>query len=154
MPKLASEKVTLIPDQFMSLKRDIGWTLDMAGVADRIADRFGNPDGLFALLQPTGVLKYLTERVIKAHMVEIALRFQKEEDTRPGTAAEVLAGMLGASTIAPLNSTALALCERLSKVVMKYEPGSPIGRESYKGQMKECFTEAQRKLTQTWRKRG
>lgn len=128
----------------------IKWTFDALAVAERVDTHFGNPSGLFLLLRPTDVLRYTSKRVITAHMMELGLRFKRGKDTRPATAAEVLAGMLGAATIAPLNSTALALCEKLSKIVMDYQLEG-IGRESYPGELKEIHQSAKRKLVQQWR---
>jgi hypothetical protein len=126
-------------------------TFEAMRIAETIMQRYGNPKGLFLLLRPTEVLQGVGKRALKAHMIEIAMRFKQGADTRPATAAEVLAGMLGASTKAPLNSTATLLCEKLSRRILRYR-SDYVGRETYPGQLREIYIEAKRKLTQPWRK--
>jgi hypothetical protein len=80
-------------------------------------------------------------------MREIARRFRDGEDTRPGTDAECLAGMLGAATIHPLSSHGLALTELLFERVMK-KPlhDEKLGREKYPGAIEEELSFTRRKL--------
>lgn len=105
-------------------------------------------DSAFTLFRPTDVLQGKCERVYRAHARELAVRIARGRDTRPGTAAEVLCGLLGAATIAPLNAEGGALAERLFGIVMRQELGGEGFRPVWKGQVEEAFAEAQRKTRQ------
>lgn len=53
------------------------------------------------------------EAVYRAHAREILERVARGEDTRPGTAVEVVIGLLAAAERAPLTHEGFALCARL-----------------------------------------
>ena len=53
------------------------------------------------------------EAVYRAHARELLERVAVGEDTRPGTAVEVIIGLLAAATVAPLSHAGFALCARL-----------------------------------------
>ncbi len=122
---------------------------DMMPIAERVCKRHGDPSGLFMLLCPSELISGKAEALIEHHMDELAVRFKLGGDTRLGTKAEVLAGLLGAATIAPLKANALTLVEQLFLEVMGKEIGdSPIGREDYPGAIAEALSDARHKTRQ------
>lgn len=109
-------------------------------------------DSNFMAYRPTEVLQGKTERVYRSHVRELITRVVRRNDLRPGTAAEILCGMLGAATIAPLNSEGAALTERLFQIVMRQEIGGERFRPTWKGQVEEAYAFAKKKTRQSWRK--
>lgn len=105
----------------------------------------------FLLLRPTEFFKGKADRVYRAHVRELLARVALGSDTRPGTAAEVLCGMLGAATVAPLNAQSAALTERLFQIVMRQEVEGEPAREVWEGQVEEDFRAAKRKTRADWR---
>ncbi|GAB3162058.1 hypothetical protein GCM10027258_80310 [Amycolatopsis stemonae] len=68
----------------------------------------------FSLLVPNSGLERMSyERVYRAHCREILDRVAADEDTRPGTAAEICCAMLNTSLLAPLTSAATGLYMRM-----------------------------------------
>jgi len=109
-------------------------------------------DLAFILCKPTEVLKGKCDQVYRAHVRELIVRAMRGADARPGTAAEVLCGMLGAATVSPLNAEGAALVERLFQIVMRQELEGAKFRPVWEGQVEEAFAWAQRKMAQPWRR--
>lgn len=109
----------------------------------------------FMLLSPTEVLEGKTDRVYRAHARELLERVGRGQDTRKGTAAELLCAMLAAATAAPLNAQGAALTERLFTIVM----GRKLDEEGafrpvWKGQVEEAYEWAAKRVYFDWRKPG
>lgn len=127
------------------------WTFEVAmPTAEQVLRRYGDPPGLFRMLQPTPVLRGRPRRVLRAHYVELCCRFRDGRDLRPGTTAEVLCALSDASLVAPLNSTGAALAVRLAKTVIRFR--EVAGRGSYPGELRELLRECRMKTSQKWRK--
>lgn len=138
-------------------------TLDAIGLAElkikrarrRFPERDAELHAAFRLLRPTDPLDG-TETLYVAHVDEILDRVVRGEDTRPGTRAEVLGGLLIASRVAPLREVGLALAERLLAEVaprISRRFGPPIGREAFPGELDDELRTARRKLSSPWRTR-
>lgn len=67
----------------------------------------------FALLRSAASKRMSVEAVYRAHAREILERVAAGEDTRPGTAVEVVIGLLAAASTAPLSHEGFGLCARL-----------------------------------------
>lgn len=68
----------------------------------------------FSLLSGAeGSERMSVEPVYRAHARELLERVAIGEDTRPGTAVEVIIGLLATATVAPLSPEGFALCARL-----------------------------------------
>lgn len=125
---------------------------EIARAKRKYPDKADKVDLAFMLCKPTEVLKGKCDQVYKSHVRELIVRAMRGKDTRPGTAAEVLCGMLGAATLAPLNAEGAALVERLFRIVMRQELDGEHFRPVWKGQVEDAFAEAQRKTAQPWRR--
>lgn len=72
----------------------------------------------FALLSgDEAAARMSVEAVYRAHAREILDRVARDEDTRPGTAVEVIIGLLAAAERAPLSPEGFGLCARLWMLV-------------------------------------
>jgi len=131
--------------------RPIKWALSMTALAEEVLAELGDAPGRFLLLKPSEVLQGKAVVVMKHHMREIVTRHQRGEDTRPGTDAEVLCGLLGAATVHPINSSGMALAARLAARVIGIEMGIDV-RERYEGEIDEQLAFSRRKLSQEWRR--
>src|SRR5690606_26724212 len=67
----------------------------------------------FALLCSAASERMGVEAVYRAHAREILERVATGQDTRPGTAVEVVIGLLAAASTAPLSHEGFGLCARL-----------------------------------------
>lgn len=67
----------------------------------------------FTLLRSAASERMSVEAVYRAHAREILERIAAGEDTRPGTAVEVVIGLLAAASTAPLSHEGFGLCARL-----------------------------------------
>lgn len=131
-------------DRVVGLLKGLGRRMQ---IAEELCDGAGNPPGLFKALQPTDVL-YGKDVLYKPHARELTDRALAGQDLRPGTKAEVLAGLLEASLKAPLNPSGLALAEKLFRDCTGIDLGADIGREDYPGHLDEMLAEASHKLRQ------
>lgn len=130
----------------------IGWMFCVAiPEAERVLRRYGDPPGLFMRLWPTPILRGRPKRLLRAHYVELCLRWKRGEDLGPGTCAEVLCGLSEASLRAPLNQVGAALATRLARALVGFR--HVTGRGSYPGEIRELLIECRRKMSQPWRKR-
>lgn len=120
-------------------------------IAEDLCQEAGNPPGLFLALQPTDIL-HGKDVLYEPHARELTERAKVGQDLRPGTKAEVLAGLLAASLKAPLSPSGLALSEMLFRDCTGIDLGADLGREDYPGHLNELLTEASRKLRQEDRK--
>lgn len=109
-------------------------------------------DLAFILCKPTDVLQGKCDQVYRSHVRELIIRTMRGKDTRPGTAAECLCGMMGAATIHPLNAEGAALVEKLFQIVMRQELEGGKFRPVWEGQVEEAFAVAQRTTRQEWRR--
>jgi hypothetical protein len=89
----------------------------------------------------------VTEAVYRAHARELLERLVEGLDLRPGTRAECLMAMSGASQRAPLNATATRLALDLFQQVFGELAGDePLPPEPYAGAAAELHAQLQRKL--------
>lgn len=134
----------------------VAWTFDAMEIAERAMRRL--PPWAFKVLCPSPVLSGLSLTLYEAHVTELVGRIRRREDTRPGTRAEVLAGLLAAATIAPLDATGCALAESIFVDVFKGKGPSVLEaerpREMYPGAMEERLADARRKMTVADRRRA
>jgi len=138
----------------------VSWTFDAMGVAEREIERAGGRRGnavwkAFALVRPTEGFHGKSLDLYADHVREIITRVKRGEDTRLGTAAEVLCLMSTTSLAAPLNRGGDLLCSWAFREVFgrPVPGGGEEPREEYAGQLVELAHEARRKLTQEWRRR-
>jgi hypothetical protein len=113
--------------------------------AQRLCKEYGDPPGLFLALQPPGILRDM-HVLYEPHAKELCERCKAGEDLRPGTKAEVLAGLMHTSLKTPLTSSGMALTERLFRECTEHDVGIDVGREAYPGELDELLAEARRKL--------
>lgn len=131
---------------------NVVWLLDIAlPLAEQVLTEqgLGRAKGMFMLLQPTEVFRSKQAVILRPHYLELCERYKRGEDTRPGTKAEVLAGLLGASLIAPLNNTANALINQLGVEVLGRD--FEIPHHSNPEAIEDAFEFCQRKLYQRGR---
>lgn len=103
---------------------------------------------VFRLLVPLGFAGKCDD-LYAAHCDELLERVVAGEDTRPGTKAEVLIGIMGASLMSPLRSDGQHLAERLFREVMGKVPGVTVdhlsgAREPYAGAFDEALAAARK----------
>lgn len=134
----------------------IRWTFDVAmPTAEKVLRRYGDPPGLFVALQPTPILRGRQRKILRAHYVELCLRWKNGQDLRPGTCAEVLCGLSEASLRAPLNRAGAVLATRLAKALIGFR--HVTGGGSYPGELRELLSSCRTRMSQPWRvpeKRG
>jgi hypothetical protein len=111
----------------------------------------------FLLLRPTHD-RMQTEMVFRAHCRELLRRVVREEDTRPGTAAECCAALSETSKIAPMRTSAAGLYARMWKLA-ELPPTDLTGAgehyEALEGsQIDEHEGWLRTKLRQVWRVLG
>lgn len=93
----------------------IGWAEDeITQAITRYPDHADRIYHSFALLSGSEAAERMgVEAVYRAHAREIIERVVRGEDTRPGTAVEVVIGLLAAAERAPLSHEGFGLCARL-----------------------------------------
>ncbi len=146
-PSLQSVASTVLGGEF---SRDLFWLLDTAlPTAERVLteQRLSKAPGMFMLMTPGEVFSNHPTLLLRPHFEELCKRYKAGEDTRPGTKAEVLAGLLGASLRSPLTNTANALINKLGVEVLGQDFEIPH-HEGYPGQVDEAFRDCQRILSQ------
>jgi hypothetical protein len=111
----------------------------------------------FRIMRPTD--GFVNDRTVAlniygGHCDELATRILNGEDTRPGTDAEVLIGMLVAATVAPLNRdgmlVAVRAAARFPKVADVFTDVRVV--ERWAGQEAELMNEARRRTAADWRR--
>jgi hypothetical protein len=112
----------------------------------RIAHRINRA---FKILWPTPGLRMFSTELYRAHARELIERVARNEDTRPGTKAEVLAMMSRTSLDAPLNNLGMAMTMRLFRDLYPQleHPDLADHREPWEGASDEQLAECRRKLT-------
>lgn len=100
----------------------------------------------FTLLQPSALLRGKDLDVYRHHCRELLERVARGADTRPGTIAEVLCGLMGAATRAPLTTDAGGFAEVLFQQVMPGRLAAGHVAEQWAGQHAEILHEARHKL--------
>jgi hypothetical protein len=135
---------------FDRMRTSLDW---MSAATDALAKSQGR--GMvdaFPLLRPTAVLlEYGARTLYEAHVEEILERVLLEEDTRPATRAEILAGLMLTGLKAPLKQSGLAVVEHLYGELVDrgwLEPRvEPKGfRETHEDQIDEDVAQARRRL--------
>lgn len=108
----------------------LGWAEDeIAQAAQRHPDHADRIYHSFALLSGgEAAARMGVEAVYRAHAREIIERVVRGEDTRPGTAVEVVIGLLAAAERAPLSHEGFGLCARLWAVAGLPEHDGFAGR--------------------------
>lgn len=119
-------------------------------IAEKLCQEAGDPPGLFKALMPTDILEG-KDILYDSHARELTERAKAGQDLRPGTKAEVLAGLIVASLKAPLTPSGVALTEKLFRECTGVDMGTDLGREDH---LNELFAEASHKLRQEYRKLG
>lgn len=106
----------------------------------------------FGVLCPSEPLRGKSPDVYRAHCKEMIARVTADNDTRPGTNAEVLCSLLATSLLAPLNESGMALADHLfANCFPDYHDELPspmeraLRRESYKGQIAEDLVDARKR---------
>jgi hypothetical protein len=133
-------------------------TFDMMGIAEEeIADAMraartrwvrARLDASFGVLTPPPAMVGKASALYVYHVREMLARVASGADTRPGTDAEVLVGLLAASVVAPLDGTGTMLAEKLFRRVFPdaervLGPGTGT-HETYPGEMAARLEEARR----------
>ena len=125
-------------------------------IAEQAMEAGGNPDGAFSKIQPTEALRGKATWLYRRHCDEIIQRVRDGEDTRPGTLAEVLAGLMEAATKAPLNEDARAAVAWLWKTLApqsQYEAVAGLTETPYTPDgIERVVAETRRRLTAEWRR--
>lgn len=122
-------------------------TFEAMELADDLCEKAGNPPGLFMALMPTPILRGMLPRLYESHARELVDRWSNKGDLCLGTKAEVLAGLMNTSLKAPLNSSGLALYEKLFRECTGSDVDTEtLGREDYPGQLDEILSDSRRKL--------
>ncbi|MDG4783274.1 hypothetical protein O7614_26800 [Micromonospora sp. WMMD961] len=107
-------EVADLEDGLAPLFEAMGWSEDEIQAAQRrhpdAADRIYHS---FILLQPQHDLLMRSELLYRAHCRELLNRVARNEDTRPGTAAECIAVLRDTSLVGPLNMAGTGLYFRL-----------------------------------------
>ncbi len=98
------------------------------------------------LLRPTGGLSTMALEMYRAHVREILDRVDAGQDTRPGTAAECLAGLSTVSLEVMPNREIRAAIDLAWRLVFdKPAPGEPF-LEEWPGQADETLAEFRKKM--------
>lgn len=114
--------------------------LEIADAQARWPDKADELHAAFQILAPPELLRR-TPRAYPAHVRELLERVATGHDTRPGTCAEVLAGLLHVGTVTPINAAARAVVKHcFAKVfpeatTMLRETLADFGREEHEGQL-------------------
>lgn len=125
-------------------------TLELAPIAEEEIERAGAPAATFALLSPRRFVE-LHPELYRAHARELCERVVAGKDTRPGTRAEVLVGLLQTCLLAPLTGEGQAFAEQLFGELMPdaraviFGSDEPV-REMWEGQIAEELHAARRRL--------
>lgn len=132
----------------------VSMTLRHIATAEEELARAGNPPGVFPLLMP-GVLTTFGVELYRAHCRELIARAAADNDTRPGTDAEVLAVMMETAARAPLRAQGQAVAEQLFAKLMpeaavRLLENSPA-REVWPGQVAEDVAAIRKRIAQAWR---
>lgn len=111
----AAEILASIGLDFGAIFDRIGWAEDeIAQGAKRHPEHADRIYHSFALLSGGDAAARMgVEAVYRAHARELVERVARGEDTRPGTAVEVVIGLLAAAERAPLSHEGFGLCARL-----------------------------------------
>jgi hypothetical protein len=116
-----------------------------------------------SLLRPTGDMTEHAPMVYEAHCREILERVVAGEDTRPGSAPEMILALSQTSMIAPLTSAATGLYLSLftstfpgHEAALRIEGGATLAdyERMHGQQIHEHFALLRKKLTQPWRTVG
>lgn len=106
-------------------------------------------DAAFGLLWPTPLLRGKHDELYRHHVRELLARVVRDEDTAPGTRAEVLAAIMAAATASPLDHAGQYLAEQLfAELYPDAEVGARTVREEYRGAYQETLTAARRACAQ------
>lgn len=139
-------------DLVAALGSQVGSTVTLAFAAMSIAEEVlaefqPEPRDAFAVLWPTPVLLGRPP-LYRAHARELVRRCRDGEDTRPGTAAEVLGALVETSLRAPLQGWAVGFYEWLWRLAEIPDP--PCGLElrppQWPKQYEEELAAARRRL--------
>ncbi len=111
----AAEILASFEQSFGAIFDRIGWAEDeIAQAASRHPERADAIYHSFSLLSGGDAAERMSvEAVYRAHAREILERIAHGQDTRPGTAVEVVIGLLAAAERAPLSHEGFGLCARL-----------------------------------------
>lgn len=107
-------------------------TFDMMNVAEEQLKAHGltNRKGAFMVLMPPKGMSLKSTRVYRAHAKELCERMLAGADTRTGTKAEMLSGIMDHATKTPLSMAYTAAATLLFNDVMGFLPAdfAPLGK--------------------------
>lgn len=107
-----------------------------------------NERSLFIRMAPTPVFNDVdSEPLMRMHFEELCDRFESGESFVPGTVAEVIAGLHGASLQAPLNREAMAVLKTITAgTFLECCYADLAVAERWKGQVEETLAELRRTM--------
>jgi len=119
-------------------EHEIASRRERSRVPQKVNDAFG-------ILEPGFLAEFQSDHLYRMHCRELISRVERDEDVRPGTAAECVAVLSRGSLDAPLDRDHAFVYERL--FLSMFDPGkSPEGRESYPGAGDEIEARLRKKL--------
>lgn len=145
---------------FDALPHQVHRVFDCMDVAERCIkaacvlwpDHYDRLQRSFLLLVPTEVMRGKDNAVYEAHCLELLERVANQQDTRPGTKAEVLCGLLEGALKAPPSADYCALTNRLFSEVMPGRLDLGHVAEQWPGQHQEMLTAARTMLRRDTRR--